>query len=66
MDVAVSQVGWKAAVTNNFMKVAVRRMLAPEVVCGASFDQPLEAVGEETVNYYGLNSQKAEVLNDRL
>lgn len=39
-----NEAGWKAAVTKNVLKVAIRRILALEVVCRANIDLPWDAI----------------------
>lgn len=46
IDLVVIKMGWKAAVTKKFLKVAILRIVALKFVCGANIDQPLDAVKE--------------------
>lgn len=63
MDLAINEMGWKAAVMKKFLEVAVRRILAFKVLYGANTDRRWDAVSDIEEKRRGCNTQKTILVN---
>lgn len=60
----VLEIDWKAAMTNKFMKVEIRRILALEFVCSLIFGRPWHVVRDVKEALCAQDTQRRKVVDD--